>query len=189
LYYSHGVSPGSDTLFSFLEAAHSMNDRLRVDHGLEFFDLPEFSAIKCLRNYFHHHSELRHAVTIVPANDYPIVTDLMVLCLVPTEIVESAIGETGERYREAVRRSCTAVFHQYGSVVNVNPALTNLVVAAYERMTAAGISFVGEAVEKFETSYLYEEMHGYSHRVDGRLATRAGDIDKLLADIMAIKGV
>lgn len=189
LYCSHCVSPDADTLFSFLEAAHSLNDRLQISHGIDFFDFAEFSALKCLRNFFHHHHELRHVVRIVPATSYPIVTDLMVLCLVPNEIVESAINETMGRHKEETRLACGAVFHWYGTIVNINPALFNFVVSAYERMTEAGISLTGEAFQEFESSYVYEEDHGHLHRVDGRLATRAGNIDELLADIMSAKRV
>lgn len=189
LYRSHCVTPDRDTLFSFLEAAHSLNDRLKIGHGVDFFDLQEFSALKCLRNFFHHHQEMRHVVRIIPVGDYPIITDLMVLCLVPADIVESAINETRGRHKEEARQACGAKFHWYGSVVNINPALFNFVVSAYERMKAAGLSLTGEALQEFETSYLYEESHGHSHYVDGRLATRAGDIDKMLADIMSTRGL
>lgn len=189
LYRSHCVSPDPDTLFSFLEAAHSLNDRLQVGHGLDFFDFQEFSALKCLRNFFHHHQELRHVVRIVPAGNYPIITDLMIMCLVPSSIVERSVNETKGRYKEEARQACDAVFHWYGAVVNINPALFNFMVSAYERMNAADISLTGEAFQEFESSYRYEQDHGHPHRIDGRLATRAGDIDQLLADIMGTRGL
>lgn len=188
LYRSHCVSPDVDSLFSFLEAAHSLNDRLQVANKLDFFDVPEFSALKCLRNFFHH-QEMRHVVRFVPAGSYPIVTDLMTLCLVASDVVESAVTEARGRHVEATRKACDAVFHWYGTVVNINPALFNFVVSAYERMAEAGISLAGEAFQEFESSYLYEEDHGHSHRVDGRLATRAGNIDEVLSDIMSSSGV
>jgi hypothetical protein len=123
LYRLHCVAPDRDTLFSFLEATHSLNDRLKIAHGVDFFDLQQFAALKCLRNFFHHHQELRHVVRIVPAGSYPIVTDLMILCLVPSDIVASAVNETRGRHKEEARQACDAVFHWYGTVVNINPAL------------------------------------------------------------------
>lgn len=167
LYRLHCVDPNRDTLFSVLEAAHSLNDRLKIAHDADFFDLQEFSALKCLRNFFHHQEELRHVVRVVPAGNYPITTDLMILCLVPSAIVESAVEETRERHREETRQACNAVFHWYGTVVNINPALFNFVVGAYERMNAAGISLSGEAFQEFEASYRTEEDHGYAHRIGG----------------------
>jgi hypothetical protein len=73
--------------------------------------------------------------------------------------------------------------------VNINPALFNFMVSAYERMIAAGISLTGESFQEFESSYRYEEDHGHAHLVDGRLATRAGNIDQMLADIMSTRGL
>jgi hypothetical protein len=187
-YHSHCISPGVDTLFSFLEAAHSLNDRLKISNGIDFLDLPEFSALKCLRNFFHHHQELRHVVRVVPGGSYPISSDLMVLCLVSSEVVESAINEMKGRYKEKTRQACGSVFHWYGTVVNVNPALFNFVVSAYERLIESGISLSGEAFRDFQASYLYEEKYSLSHRVDGRLVAMACNIDDLLSDIISTKG-
>ncbi|RUX51498.1 hypothetical protein EOA33_06100 [Mesorhizobium sp. M4A.F.Ca.ET.050.02.1.1] len=183
LYHTHCVSPNRDTLFSLLEAGHSLNDRLKVGADLDFFDVQEFAALKCLRNYFHHQQELRHVVSLIPIGSYPIVADLMTLCLVPRDIVVAAI-ETTRRYQEETRQACQRMFHWYGSVVNINPALFNFVVAAYERLKICGVPLAGEAIEDFEASYHYEKEHNLPHAVDGRLATSAGNIDDLLTDIL-----
>lgn len=189
LYYAHCVSPNRDTLFSLLEAGHSLNDRLKFGADVDFFDVPEFTALKSLRNYFHHRQELRHVLRVIPIGSYPIVTDLMTLCLVPRTTVSAAIDGTMERYRDQTRQCCHDVFHWYGSVVNINPALVNFVVAAYERLKDRGVSLTGEAVEEFEASYRHEDENGLPHIVDGRLATLAGNLDELLADVMNTKGL
>ena len=183
LYHAHCVRPDSDTLFSLLESAHSLNDRLQAANGLDFFASTEFTALKCLRNFFHHHQELRHVVRVVPAERYVLVTDLMILCLVPREIVQDAISETRGKRQDEVRQACEDVFHWYGSVVNINPALFNFVVSAYECLTEAGIALTGEAFQEFENSYRFEEDNGHSHRVDGRLSTHVGSVDQLLAEL------
>ncbi len=183
LYHAHCVSPSRDTLFSLLEAAHSLNDRLKVGAAADFFDVQEFTALKCLRNYFHHQQELRHVVRLVPIGGYPIATDLMTLCLVPRDTVVAAIEAT-KRFQEETRQACQQMFHWYGPVVNINPALFNFVVAAYERLRDRGVPLTGEAVEEFEVSYGYEEENDHPHVVDGRLATSAGSIDALLTDII-----
>lgn len=185
LYHAHSVSPDRDTLFSLLEAGHSLNDRLRVGTDLDFFDIPEFTALKCLRNYFHHHQELRHVLRLIPVGDYPITTDLMLMCLVPRDSVSAAIDQTMDRHRTEARQACQDVFHWYGPVVNINPALFNFVVTAYERLRDSGVSLTGDAVEEFENSYRYEEENDLPHAVNGLLFTTAGSIDALLAAIMS----
>ncbi len=185
VYESHCVAPNRDTLFSMLEAAHSLNDRLRVSADLHFFQSSEFAALKCLRNYFHHHQELKHVVGVIPLGDYPITTDLMVLCLVPRDAVEAAIQQTSSRHREAIQHACQEKLHWYGQTVNINPCLFNFAVMAYEVMERAGVPMIGDAVHRLRTSYNLESQAGLSHFVDGYLFTLVGDIDQLLKDILA----
>ncbi|RXT28717.1 hypothetical protein B5P46_08055 [Rhizobium leguminosarum] len=185
LYERHCGEPDEDTLFSFLEASHSLNDRLKIGADLDFFDVNQFAALKCLRNYFHHHQELRHLVSLVPLGDYPIVTDLMYMCVVPRTSVEAAIEETMPRHKDAARRACQDLFHWYGSVVNINPCIFNFVVLAYERLVKAGIPLAGDAVENFRASYDYEEKIRIPHLIDGRFSTSAGNVDRLLSEIVA----
>lgn len=108
----------------------------------------------------------------------------------PVPACASALrGASGTpRHLDQTRQSCHDVFHWYGSVVNINPALVNFVVAAYERLKDRGVSLTGEAVEEFEASYRHEDENGLPHIVDGRLATLAGNLDELLADVMDTNG-
>lgn len=183
-YHAHCVAPDLDTLFSLLESAHSLNDRLKIAAGIDFLDIQDFKALKCLRNYFHHQEELRHSVRVVPIGNYPIVTDLAFLCLVPREIVVAAIEGTMPRHQESVRQSCQNSFHWYGPVVNINPCIFNFVVSAYERLQTTSVPLSGDAVEEFEAIYQFEDESGLSHFVDGKLSTSAGSIDELLVSVM-----
>lgn len=184
-YHSHCVGPDLDTLFGFLEAAHSANDRLKKAAGIEFLDISEFLALKCLRNFFHHHDELRHEVRVVPTSRLPVQTDLLFMCLARSELVDQAIGQVSGRFREKTQAACEATFHWYGKVVNINPCVFNFVVHAYERMVAAGIPLVGREVNDFRKRYEFEMAGGHSHFVDGRISTLAGGIEPLLLEIMA----
>lgn len=184
LYERHCIEPGEDTLFSFLEASHSLNDRLKIGAYLDFFDVGQFAALKCLRNYFHHRQELRHLVSLIPLVGYPVVTDLMYLCVVPRTSVEAAIEETMPRHKDATRSACQDLFHWYGPVVNINPCIFNFVVLAYERLVDAGIPLKGNAVEQFRASYDHEEQSGIPHLIDGRISASAGNIRDLLREII-----
>lgn len=188
-YFNHCLAPDLDTLFGFLEAAHSFNDRLKVDAGVTLLQIPEFVALKALRNLFHHHQELRHVVRLVPKTGCPVVTELPFLCLVPRSTVELAVEEIDKRYRQQGREACEAVFQWYGRVLNINPAIYNLMVAVYEIIEEIELGLTDEAFLAMQESYLVEEQHGLSHRVDGRLYTLAGNIDQLLEAIMNTEGL
>ena len=45
------------------------------------------------------------------------------------------------------------MLHWYGSAININPALFNVFVAAYERLRDRGVPLAGEAIEEFEVSF------------------------------------
>lgn len=188
-YFIHCVEPTPDTLFGFLEAAHSLGDRLKNDCGVSLLQVPEFVALKALRNLFHHHQELRHVVRLVPKTEGPVQADLPYLCLVPRSAAELAIEETDKKYRQQGREACEAVFQWYGRVVNINPAIYNLMVSVYEIVEAAELGLTDEAFLAMQETYLVEEQHGLPHRVDGRLYTLAGNIDQLLAAIMNTEGL
>ncbi|MBY5867832.1 hypothetical protein [Rhizobium leguminosarum] len=184
-YHSHCTAPDLDTLFGLLEAAHSASDRLEKAVGIGFIDVPEFLALKCLRNYFHHHEELRHTVRVIPVAGLPIQTDLMFMCLVPCSLIEEAIGQAPGRFTAQTQAACEYAFHWYGTIVNINPCLFNFVVHAYERLLAAGIRISGDEADDFRRSYDFEADAGHSHFVDGRISTTAGTIDKLLLEIIS----
>lgn len=189
LYHSHCTSPNTDTLFSLLGSIHSLNDRLKISHDLDFFDSEEFIALKCLRNFFHHHDELKYVVRFVPLHNYSITTDLLTMCLVSDKIIQNAIDSTLLRHKEQTRSACQAVFHWYGLAVNINPALFNFGVSVYERMSIAEIPLSGDAFEEFEASYKFEEENGHSHRIDGRIFTHAGSLEQIISEIMNTKGL
>jgi hypothetical protein len=54
LYHCHCVEPDQDTLFSLLNAAHSLNDRLSKELKVDFYSCNEFVPLQALRNLFHH---------------------------------------------------------------------------------------------------------------------------------------
>ncbi|MBP2490937.1 hypothetical protein JOH50_006733 [Rhizobium leguminosarum] len=184
-YHSHCVAPDLDTLFGLLEATHSANDRLKKAVGIEFIDIPEFLALKCLRNFFHHHDELRHVVRVVPTAGLPIQTDLIFMCLAPRNLIDEAVGQVPERFRAQTQVACEYAFHWYGTIVNINPCLFNFVVHAYERLVAAEIPISGDEVDDFRRSYDFETETGHSHFVDGRISTTAGSTQLLLSALMA----
>lgn len=183
LYENHCLAPNRDTLFNFMEASHSLSDRMEVGIGQNLLDVAHFSALKCLRNLFHHHEELLNRVRLVPTTGFPISTDMLFLCLVPRETVETAIEQSRPKYRKGVREACENCFHWYGPVVNINPCIFNFGVAVFEKLNQAEVPLVGDAANRFRDLYEMEEEEGLSHFVDGRISTSVGTIGQLMADL------
>lgn len=181
LYQEHAISPSEDTLFNFLNAAHSLNDRFKASANRDFFELDEFIALKAIRNLFHHKQELLNQVkTIQISERMPITCDLIQMCLVPEDLALQAVKE--ER-REDNRPRVQKALKWYGSVVDINPAIFNFAVHVYEETRNLELLISGDAVENFAYSYQHEEAQGYSHFVDGEISCHAGNVKEVLKSI------
>lgn len=181
LYRKHAVAPDMDTLFNFLNAMHSLNDRLRKATGRSFLDIEEFVALKALRNLFHHHEELLYEVKTFQAQDLPpISTDLLFLCLTPAALVQVALAQVQPKHREYAAVAMSRTFRRYGEIVNINPCLFNLSVRIYERLKETSIELDDEAYVEFDASYRMEEEAGHSHIVTGHIHCHASSVDEIL---------
>jgi len=175
-YNAQCISPDEDTLFQFLNALHSLNDRMRAV-SVNLFESPSFVGLKALRNLFHHHTELIHSVRIIPAHKAPpLTTDLLVLCLVDRSLVERAANLPRERDPEAVMNA----FKWYGTIANIQPAIFNVAVDVFEQINEIGATPSSDAYRDFEASYEYEEEEGHAHRVTGDIWCHASSVDEVL---------
>lgn len=181
LYHKHCVSPDQDTLFNYLNSAHSLNDKLNRSHQENFFDIEEFIALKALRNLFHHQEELINELRIIPVQELPpITTDLLYLCLVPSALIESAIETIGGRYRDKEEKLIRSVLNWYGEVVNINPCIFNFTVKVFEKVSDLGLDVAGKEFEELKASYTYENESGHSHFVTGAIGCNLGSVEEVL---------
>jgi hypothetical protein len=178
-YFNHCVAPDEDTLLNLLNALHGLNDKLQKEVRRNLFGSANFIALKALRNLFHHHTELIHEVKIIPVEDLPpMTTDLLIICLVPSAMVERAGAETERKYRAQVGSAFDS-FKWYGSIVNIQPCVFNVAVDVFE-LVAAPLS---EAYALFGDSYCMEEQNGHDHRVTGDIWCSAGSIAEILEKV------
>ena len=182
LYHRHCIEPDQDTLFSLLNAAHSLNDRLSKELKVDFYSCNEFVPLQALRNLFHHQTELSHEVRILAAANLPAIsTDMLFLCLVGRPLVKQAIDGIPEKRRLAERKTIENTLKWYGEVVNINPCLFNFSVHAYEKLNQLPINLEGAEYREFARSYEFETQNDHSHFVTGDISCHVGDIEVVLA--------
>lgn len=186
LCHKHYVEPDIDTLFNLLNSIHSFNDKLRKATGEHFFELNEFIALKALRNLVHHQAELINEVRIFPvAKLPPINTDLLFLCLIPSNLVLLSFEQMDKKRRECEEIIIRSTLKWYGNVVNINPCLFNFAIHAFERLKTLDIKLKGDEYAEFENSYQFEEEAGYSHFITGNISCHAGNVEDILATAFA----
>src|SRR5438128_1992128 len=157
-YARHCQAPNEDTLFHFLNSLHSFSDKLSGHRKRGLLDSPSFIGLKALRNLFHHEAELLSKVSVVTDFAQPIVVELMRVCLVDRSLVERAAG--GEAAQAKKQKwppgDVTGAFKWYGQIVDIEPAIFNAAVDAYEAINEIDISPWSQAFQMFEASYEYE---------------------------------
>ncbi len=178
--YSHLCKcPDEDTLFDYLAALHSLNDKLRKNQFGDLFHSDRFHALKAMRNLFHHQEELIHEIKIIPNQDLPPLSiELMYVCLIDSGLVDKAC-ET--KYAE--ERRVKSAFKWYGEVADIQPCLFNCTVEVFEHLQGQGLETQSPEFQEFVNSYRFEEENGYSHYVEGNIFCPAGSVTEVLKKV------
>lgn len=175
-YARHCLKPDADTLFAYLNALHSFNDKLNKSKKGSLFGSADFVALKSLRNLFHHEAELVHEVRFILTQDLtPVVAELGTACLVDRQLLERAI----EREKKD-RARIAGAFRWYGSVADIQPCVFNGAVDVYETVCSAQLEPASEDFAMFDQSYNFETENGHAHRVTGTISCLAADVNEVV---------
>jgi hypothetical protein len=186
MYHVHCTEPNEDTLFNLLNALHSFHDKFRKATGRNLFESANFQALKALRNLFHHHDELLNRVKVVRVDkDMPLMSDLMVLCLIDRQMALDAVDkDLPKAKRQALgREDILGALKWYGVIANINPCVFNCAVEVFEAVCETGIAPSSPELHEFEASYRYEQEHGHPHRVTGDIQCHAGNVTEIVRQL------
>lgn len=181
-YGRHCQAPNEDTLFHFLNSLHSFSDKLKRHRKGGLHDSTNFIGLKALRNLFHHEAELLSKISVVTDFVQPLAVDLMRVCLIDSSMIElAAAGEAAQAKKyKRTPGDVAGAFKWYRHIVDIEPAIFNVAVDAYEAIKGVGISPWSDAFQMFEASYEDEEANGFEHRVTGTISCHAGNVSDLL---------
>lgn len=182
-YGGYLQNTSKDTLFLLLNALHSLDDRLVPEHGRLFFGVPEYLALKALRNLEHHGVEVKYVVSAKDLGEALLSTDLASVCLISVAHRDAAVEgdkKKKQEFREKDREAFENTTLQYGDVLDINPCIFNCVVRMFEILRGLGLESDAEEYSLLVESYEFEEAHGHSHYVSGRVATRANEVFKVV---------
>lgn len=186
-YLRHCQAPNEDTLFHFLNSLHSFSDKLGRHMKGGLHSSKSFIGLKALRNLFHHEAELLSKISIVTDFVRPVAVELMRVCLVDRSLIERAAAAEAKQAAKFKRElgDVKGAFNWYGQIVDIEPAIFNVAVDAYEAIQEIDITPWSEAFQRFEASYEYEEENGFEHRVTGSISCHAGNVSELLREMHA----
>lgn len=181
-YGRHCQAPNEDTLFHFLNSLHSFSDKLKRHRTSGLHDSPNFIGLKALRNLFHHEAELLSKISVVTDFVQPVVVELSRVCLVDRSLIErAAAGEAVQaKKQKRIPGDVAGAFRWYGQIVDIEPAIFNVAVDAYEAIKEIDVAPWSDAFQRFEACYEHEEEDGREHRVTGTISCHAGNVSELL---------
>lgn len=180
-YYAHCQRADEDTLFHLFNSLHSFSDKLPRDRRDTFFGSPSFVSLKALRNFFHHEAELLSSISVVSDFDPTLSVELMRVCLIERALIERAAEEAAKRSKKGKRPpSVEVALNWYGDVADIEPAVFNVMVDAYEVIKGLDIAPASPAFRLYEESYEDEARRGIEHRLQGRIGCHAGAVNEVL---------
>lgn len=177
-YHRYCTAFDEDSLFQLLTALHSLDDRLKPAHGRVLFAIPEYIALKALRNHFHHGAEIRNLIRFKSVAGLGLTTDLTTVCLIAFNDAIAAIKGTKKEFQAQTAEAMAATFKDWGIVVDINPCVANCVVKVFEALLALGLSGTAQEFFILKASYDHETRHGLPHYMTGAVCLRASDISK-----------
>lgn len=180
IYYQYYVEWDEDSLFQLLTALHSLDDRLNAVHGRVMFDLPEYIALKALRNYYHHAGEVRNVLRIKSLAVAGLVTDMLFACLIDKADAEAAIANTDKKFRQSTADAVAATFKDWRTVADINPCVFNCVVKVFELLQKLRLAGSSSDFHEFKAQYEWEAENGHSHHITGTVRLHPADVTRYI---------
>lgn len=169
-YYTFTSSSDSDDLNNLLNSLCSSIEKYEIATGENISkDNKRYLALKTLRNFSLHHSELLNSSKGIKASDVGnIRADVNLLCLLPESVVERIINKTKQEQTKVYIRE---VFIFYENHVDIYPAIFNIAVDIYFLAQKCSLTITGEGYMEMTESINYEIANNYSHYISGRIIT------------------
>lgn len=179
-YYAYCESWTMDSLFNLLTSLHSLDDKLNSQFGRVMFDIPEYIALKALRNYFHHQNEVQNVLRIKHLDGLAAPTDLLYACLVSEDSCREALQGVASKYRNKTEEAFCEVFKVWGRVVDINPCVFNCIVKVFILLADRDLKGASKEYDEFVESFDFEIENGYSHFVTGGFSVRPENVNQLV---------
>ncbi|WP_293793379.1 hypothetical protein [uncultured Pantoea sp.] len=145
-----------------------------------------YLALKALRNFYLHHSELLNSSKGIKSSDLGnIRAEVNLLCLLPLEVIERIIKDTKQ---EQTKRYIRETFIFYNNYVDIYPAIFNFAVDLYFLADEASLDISGDSYTEMTASINYEKKNNFAHYITGQIIPLSGIlandyIDKYVIDM------
>ncbi|EAS63582.1 hypothetical protein L4D04_20350 [Photobacterium angustum] len=183
-YLKYCASSDADDLKELLSVMCSACEKLEKVKAVNFGKNKRYRALKALRNFATHESELLNSSKAISLASVTMVhAEVQLMSLLPQEVVNYAIRNLKSKQTIKYLKEVTI---NYGKYIDIYPALFNFTVDLYFEVVNHNLNIEGEGFKELENSINYEKLNGFPHYIGGKIIVLDGSDVNTFIDTQAI---
>ncbi|MEZ9591757.1 hypothetical protein AB4302_12425 [Vibrio breoganii] len=166
-YFKYCASSDADDLKDLLAVLCSACEKLEKTKAVNFGGNKRYRALKALRNFATHESELLNSSKAISVASVKMVhAEVKLMSLLPVEVIDYAIRNLKSKQTIKFLKEVTI---NYGKYVDIYPALFNFTVDLYFEAVTHNLTVDGSGFKEIENSINYEKLNGFPHYIGGKI--------------------
>ncbi len=173
------VSSDVDSLKDLLAVMCSACEKFKKVKTINLEKNKRYRALKALRNFATHESELLNSSKALSLNSVrQVYAEVQLMCLLPKAVLNYALR--GLKSKQTKKFLTESVIH-YDKYIDIYPTLYNFTVDLYFEVKNQELNVEGSGFESIENSIQYEITNGFPHYINGKVVMLDGSsIDAFL---------
>jgi len=166
-YYKFCASSDADSLKDLLAVMCSACEKLEKVKAVNFGKNKGYRALKALRNFSTHESELQNCLKALSLKSVKQVhAEVQLMCLLPKDVLNYTLRNL--KSNQTKKFLTESVIH-YDKYIDIYPTLFNFTVDLYFEVKNQKLKLEGDSFESIENSIRYEKANGFPHYIKGKV--------------------
>lgn len=166
-YYKYCASSDADDLKDLLSVICSACEKLEKVKSVNFGKNKRYLALKALRNFSTHESELLNSSKAISVASLKMVhAEVQLMSLLPVGVVDYAIRNLKSKQTIKCLKETTI---NYGKYIDIYPALFNFTIDLYFEVIKYKLDIDSSGFKELEKSINYEKLNGFPHYISGKI--------------------
>lgn len=183
-YYKYCASSDADDLKELLSIMCSACEKLEKVKAVNFAKNKRYRALKALRNFATHESELLNFSKAISVASVKMVhAEVHLMSLLPIDVIDYVMRNL--KSKQTIKYLKEEVIN-YGKYVDIYPALFNFMVDLYFEVTDHNLNIDSSGFQELEKSIHYEKSNGFPHYIGGKVIMLDGSDVNIFIETQAV---
>jgi hypothetical protein len=171
-YYKYCASSDSDDLKELLSIMCSACEKLEKVTPVNFGKNKNYRALKALRNFATHESELLNSSKALSLKSKKEVhAEVQLMCLLPKSVLDYAMNNLKSKQTKKFLTESVVHYERY---IDIYPTIFNFTVELYFEVKGQHLTIDGDNFKSLENSIQYEKDNGFPHYIKGNVVMLNG---------------